>query len=767
MALSFAFGGDDNLSYEELQQRRKVLNAMMGRATAAPKNFGEGLTAIGQALGDRFENGRLTDQEKAARATANADAAGLMGALGIGASSSPASIPSTSGAAAAGSTDPVASGLDPQQGALLNAIAGPESAGKYNVRYTPTGGATFDSFAKHPGIAAPGPDGPSTAAGRYQFTKTTWDSLPASVKGDGTFSPENQDRAALYLAGQDYQKRTGRDLNADLAQNGFTPQIASALGPTWLGLRDNPGKAIGAYNSTLSRYDSQQDAAQDAQLGEGPSVDMASLPAPVRSVIADNSMPMPPSRPVQVASLGNVATDALPESALPPQTTAAPVARSPFAPDWNRYPGQFQPQKAPTMAAMPLGMMPQGGFSGDSTGSIPPQTAPHAPGGVQQVAQAVQQRGMPVAPAQASPPAVQQVAQAIGAQQQAPQPSAPPAAAGMSQAQLAAAQRILSNPYATKGQQAVAQAIIQKQVAIASRDPTEMALKQEQLRAAQATNANAPLNAQLLQADLDAKRAALGNAPLDRRLKEKQLNKSDDPTLVQEYKFAQSQGETRPFTDWAAAKAKAGATSVNVGGGSDKQVFDLFAENTKEARAAATGLIALRNARTALQGPGGAITGFGADARLSLQKAGALLGVTKPEAIQNTETFRAAIAPQVAAMLKSTVGTNQISNSDREFAEKASGGSIQLDAGSISRLLGIMEKAAAARLQLHQQQLDAVYPDPQANRRERALFSVTVPEGPSSAAPTGPARPSNKAEYDALPSGTTFVAPDGTTRRKP
>lgn len=231
---------------------------------------------------------------------------------------------------------------------------------------------------------------------------------------------------------------------------------------------------------------------------------------------------------------------------------------------------------------------------------------------------------------------------------------------------------------------------------------------------------------------------------------QKNLRKSDAPTSVQEYEyyrdhFTPTDGQTAPmdYATWSTAKARAGATTVNnnIGGGSDKQIFDTFAENTKEARAAATGLVALRNAKQALQGPGGAITGFGADERLTLQKLGAAIGVTDPSAIQNTETFRAAIAPQVAAMLKSTVGTNQISNSDREFAEKAAGGSIKLDAGSISRLLGIMETAGTARLKLHQQQLDAVYPDPEKNRRERALFSVTVPEAaPTPAAATPPAQ---------------------------
>lgn len=196
--------------------------------------------------------------------------------------------------------------------------------------------------------------------------------------------------------------------------------------------------------------------------------------------------------------------------------------------------------------------------------------------------------------------------------------------------------------------------------------------------------------------------------------------------------------EPKLFLDYMTT-VKPGTRINNVnGGGDNKQVFDAVAEATKEARAAASGLNSLRTARSALQGPGGAITGFGADERLTLQKIGAYLGVSNADAIQNTETFRAAIAPQVAAMLKATVGTTNISNTDREFAERAAGGSIKLDAGSIARLLDIMEKAAVSRLELHQEQVNAVYPDPELHRRERALFSVKMPAADSKAAPAAP-----------------------------
>jgi hypothetical protein len=212
------------------------------------------------------------------------------------------------------------------------------------------------------------------------------------------------------------------------------------------------------------------------------------------------------------------------------------------------------------------------------------------------------------------------------------------------------------------------------------------------------------------------------------------------PTSVAEYEYYKNNlppdQPPMPYDTWATAKARAGAMNIsnNVGGGSDKQVFDAMDESAKAARATAAGLTGLREARNAIQG--GAILGAGANEILGLQKIGAALGLANSDKIVNTETFRAAIAPQVAAVLKSTVGTTNISNTDREFAEKAAGGNITLDPKSITRLLDIMERASTAQLTAHQKRLDAVYPDATKNPRERALFSVDMPPAPP--VPTAP-----------------------------
>lgn len=176
----------------------------------------------------------------------------------------------------------------------------------------------------------------------------------------------------------------------------------------------------------------------------------------------------------------------------------------------------------------------------------------------------------------------------------------------------------------------------------------------------------------------------------------------------------------------ADAKPPQEGTTINLGGGSDKQVFDAMIADRDAARSVASGYNAIKEAKAAVDA--GIISGIGADQVLGLQKLGAALGIADPTIIQNTETFRSAIAPQVAAILKATAGTANLSNADREFAEKAAGGSISLDAGTIRRLLAIMEKASRSNLESYQSRLDTVYPDGQTYGRERAILGIQMPQ---------------------------------------
>lgn len=257
-----------------------------------------------------------------------------------------------------------------------------------------------------------------------------------------------------------------------------------------------------------------------------------------------------------------------------------------------------------------------------------------------------------------------------------------------------------------------------------------------------------PATEGMVKSRIDAKKLELGN--VDEKLKV-YAQTGDQREYVDQMRQRQEMGQpVIPMEQWDINRKKAGATNVNVGGGTDAQVFTKVGESQEMARAAVTGLQAIRTARQAVEA--GGFFGAGADARLQLQKVAAAIGLADTDKITNTETFRSAIAPQVAAMMKATVGSTQVSNADREFAEKAAAGSITLDQTTITKLLGIMEKANVAILQRHQGMLDKVYPDPQKFARERALFSVDMPEepaqapasaGPAPAAPPMPPQPSN------------------------
>lgn len=118
---------------------------------------------------------------------------------------------------------------------LIKGIYGPESGGRYDIRFGGAGsrGKTFDPEKGHPNIPEARDDGrTSTAAGAGQFLKSTWD----DVTGGAPMTKPYMDAATWSLASRDYAKRTGRDLDADLKEQGFSPAIKSALSGTWEGL---------------------------------------------------------------------------------------------------------------------------------------------------------------------------------------------------------------------------------------------------------------------------------------------------------------------------------------------------------------------------------------------------------------------------------------------------------------------------------------------------------------------------------------------------
>lgn len=113
-------------------------------------------------------------------------------------------------------------------GKFLDFLGAAEGA-SYN---TIVGGGSFSSYDRHPGIVGVRTkEGPSTAAGKYQITKQTYDDIAPKL-GITDFSPASQDRIALELI-----RRNGA--LADVQSGNYEAAI-SKLGGTWASLPSSP-----------------------------------------------------------------------------------------------------------------------------------------------------------------------------------------------------------------------------------------------------------------------------------------------------------------------------------------------------------------------------------------------------------------------------------------------------------------------------------------------------------------------------------------------
>lgn len=111
---------------------------------------------------------------------------------------------------------------------FLDFIAEAEGA-DYNVI---TGGSRFSDYSKHPGVVGlVTKEGSSTAAGRYQITKSTYDEFAPKL-GITDFSPDSQDKLALAIIA----KNGALD---DVRQGNFRNAI-DKLGGRWASFPSSP-----------------------------------------------------------------------------------------------------------------------------------------------------------------------------------------------------------------------------------------------------------------------------------------------------------------------------------------------------------------------------------------------------------------------------------------------------------------------------------------------------------------------------------------------
>ncbi|UIY28689.1 glycoside hydrolase family 104 protein [Neorhizobium galegae] len=248
--------------------------------------------------------------------------------------------------------------------ALLNAISGPESAGAYDVIY---GGQKVADLSDHPRIAVTIKSGPnagekSTAAGKYQFLKGTWDQY-AKKLGLKDFSPESQDLAAWELAKDSYKAETGEDLLSAL-KSGDAKTIANVgktLAPIWTSL---PGGI--EQGTTSSRFVNAYQGADGTPTAAAAVNALAAGQQPPRqpetNALVQNAQFVPPpfsgQRPVFAPLVSN---EPLRPAELPRQAPAAPITPMASAADnedellkgWGL--AEQSPQAAQAAQAAPAG----------------------------------------------------------------------------------------------------------------------------------------------------------------------------------------------------------------------------------------------------------------------------------------------------------------------------------------------------------------------------------------------------------------------------
>lgn len=169
----------------------------------------------------------------------------------------------------------------------------------------------------------------------------------------------------------------------------------------------------------------------------------------------------------------------------------------------------------------------------------------------------------------------------------------------------------------------------------------------------------------------------------------------------------------------------------------------------------------------------GVRTGIGADAELSLRQIGATMGIGDVDKLAGGELIRAVQNRMALAMRNPDSGMGMpgaVSDRDIKFLKDSQIGIDRSPEGN-RRMLEAFRAMEQRKLDVARLANEYV----QRNGRLDAGFSDVVRDfaeknpmfGQERQPQQQTAQPTSRAEYDALPSGATFRAPDGTIRRKP
>lgn len=220
------------------------------------------------------------------------------------------------------------------------------------------------------------------------------------------------------------------------------------------------------------------------------------------------------------------------------------------------------------------------------------------------------------------------------------------------------------------------------------------------------------------------------------------------------------------YTEWAKKIANpAPSTQVTTNVNTEKKYGEVFSTKVAEmdqsmmdAAQKAPDYAERANRILGVLSNGKVITGTGAEFRLNLAKAMKLAGLAQGEGIEETEALVSDLSSNTLDAIKASgLGSGSgFSNADREFLEKAKGGKITLEGGTLKRLAELAHRAAEKSAQRWNERVKKI---PKSALEGTGIDTkpITVP----------PIQIGGDLDYNRLPSGTRFVGPDGKVRVKP
>lgn len=169
-----------------------------------------------------------------------------------------------------------------------------------------------------------------------------------------------------------------------------------------------------------------------------------------------------------------------------------------------------------------------------------------------------------------------------------------------------------------------------------------------------------------------------------------------------------------------------GGRGVTVNNDLGDKDYKIIEDRYSQFGAAPDELAMLNESRAALNASGGTITGIGASQlRLPMAKIANYLGVDNADTIENTEVLGSSMANRVLSMTEQMAGV--LTDRDIEFLKQAAGGDINLNRGSMLRVMNHAETMLRARTERWNTMLDQMAEQDPGISQRMPMWRVQLP----------------------------------------